>query len=470
MKQVLCCWMVLSGCALAAAAVTGVPAAVSPGDGERVTPIGDVCPTFSWGAVAGATGYELVVYEVVDDGAAAAPALRQEIPGSALSWTPALDRCLGRGGRFAWSVRAVDEAGVGGWSEERLFRVAGEAGLPEAAQALAVLGRFLGEGGTLAELNGSPAWAQAVAAAPNAGAVREEPGAGDRDGAPARGEEAGAERSAGEPLSPSRAIQEIEHLGLEATIEESHPSASVAVKGMFDATNSGDQVAGFLGVAMPDTEFEDFLTPYLSWLDEDEIGVLGFSLNDSTDNWGVVGVGGDRAWGGRFLNSDGAGDAVHQVMLAGPDVAIQAHGDVLIRDGSLACPFGTYAVGSWCILGQKQPLRIFATALRSCWELGMRLCPLDAIMACDHLEPSGAACTLATDDDEGGSLWLGDMPPAYEQVDETASIDEVSADPTDPWSQSKAWKYRPAGPPGADLLEEDWKATLLASFCCTTPR
>ena len=98
----------------------------------------------------------------------------------------------------------------------------------------------------------------------------------------------------------------------------------------------------------------------------------------------------------------------------------------------------------------------------------MRLCPLDAIMACDHLEPGGADCTSATDSSDPSLLfWLDDMPHPYEQVNELADVDEVYTNGTDAWTASTAWTYKPAGP---NILNERYKYDTLPAFCCTTPR
>ena len=92
-----------------------VPVAVSPGDASKLAVIGDPCPTFIWGAVEGAEVYELVVYRLGDEGQAARPVLQEKIPGSALGWTPSLDRCLERGWQYAWSARAVGSEEVSEW-------------------------------------------------------------------------------------------------------------------------------------------------------------------------------------------------------------------------------------------------------------------------------------------------------------------------------------------------------------------
>ena len=48
------------------------PTAVSPGSATGSL-IGETCPTFSWGAMAGAKGYELVVYRLGGQGKEAQP-------------------------------------------------------------------------------------------------------------------------------------------------------------------------------------------------------------------------------------------------------------------------------------------------------------------------------------------------------------------------------------------------------------
>jgi hypothetical protein len=85
---------------------------VSPGSptGEL---IGDVCPTFSWAEVEGAKSYELEVYRLAENSGDERPVLRQSFPGSVDGWTPALEQCLERGERYAWTVR-VDGDGPSG--------------------------------------------------------------------------------------------------------------------------------------------------------------------------------------------------------------------------------------------------------------------------------------------------------------------------------------------------------------------
>jgi len=118
------------------------PVTVSPGSATGLL-IGETCPTFSWGAMAGAKGYELVAYQLRGKGEEARPVLQQRVSGSALSWTPSLDRCLERGGRYAWSVRAVNAEGESGWSQPSLFEVASVPTEMEFEEALQVVRRYL---------------------------------------------------------------------------------------------------------------------------------------------------------------------------------------------------------------------------------------------------------------------------------------------------------------------------------------
>ncbi len=87
------------------------PVAVSPGDASKLAVVEARCPTFSWGSVERAKSYELVAYRIGEEGEKADVVLRQTFPGSVDSWTPSLDLCLERGGRYAWSVRATGGLG-----------------------------------------------------------------------------------------------------------------------------------------------------------------------------------------------------------------------------------------------------------------------------------------------------------------------------------------------------------------------
>ncbi|MFQ5526389.1 MAG: hypothetical protein ACE5GX_09030 [Thermoanaerobaculia bacterium] len=117
--------------------------AVSPGHVSRIVAVEGRCPTFSWGAVPGATGYELVVYRVSEEGEEAEAVLSQPITGSALGWTPALNHCLERGRRYAWSVRAVGREEASDWSPPSFFRVASGPSAAELEEALGVVREYL---------------------------------------------------------------------------------------------------------------------------------------------------------------------------------------------------------------------------------------------------------------------------------------------------------------------------------------
>ena len=138
--------------------LAGAPAFAAP---ERppapVSPAGTVdgrCPTFSWSAVAGASGYEVAVLRAGEggaEGAAGEPVLAARLPAEVTVWTPPGSACLASGERYAWSVRALlRDAGPGGppssdegWSAPAPFRVAPVASRAEVEMALAALRRSL---------------------------------------------------------------------------------------------------------------------------------------------------------------------------------------------------------------------------------------------------------------------------------------------------------------------------------------
>lgn len=99
------------------------PVTVSPGDASELVSVRDICPTFSWGGVDGASSYELIIYRLGIEGQVAKRVYTRRIPAAALAWTPSLDRCLEWGGRYAWSVRAHMVDGPTAWAEPSLFRV-----------------------------------------------------------------------------------------------------------------------------------------------------------------------------------------------------------------------------------------------------------------------------------------------------------------------------------------------------------
>jgi hypothetical protein len=104
---------------------------VSPGTAHDIVATLGPCPTFSWGAVSGATAYELAIFELRDDGrggdgARAASPQRIRIDAPATVWTPGAQDCLDPGRSYAWAVREAPGLGFpeAEWSEPNLFRVA----------------------------------------------------------------------------------------------------------------------------------------------------------------------------------------------------------------------------------------------------------------------------------------------------------------------------------------------------------
>ena len=119
------------------------PVAVSPGDASKLIRVEVRCPTFSWGGLPDAKSYELVVYRLRSEDDQEAPLIRKNISGSALSWTPSLDRCLERGGRYAWSVRAMGAKEESEWSHSNLFEVASGPSEVEFEAAVEVVQAYL---------------------------------------------------------------------------------------------------------------------------------------------------------------------------------------------------------------------------------------------------------------------------------------------------------------------------------------
>jgi len=138
--------------ALPAAAALGPVRAASPGEETRALPVAGACPTFSWGAVAGASGYLLVVAETDEEGAMREVALRHRLDGGELaSWTPGLGECLQPGKNYSWSVGALAPGAAAvadaAWSPPRRFAIAFAPAQEELSAALDVLSRARGARG-----------------------------------------------------------------------------------------------------------------------------------------------------------------------------------------------------------------------------------------------------------------------------------------------------------------------------------
>jgi|GEM_PF-5450865 len=104
------------------------PTPVAPGSTDGRSLLANACPSFHWTAVPGAERYELVVYAELDTNPIQGskepgPILSHAVPGGATSWAPALDQCFEGGKRYAWSIRAITEESLSGWSGAALFTV-----------------------------------------------------------------------------------------------------------------------------------------------------------------------------------------------------------------------------------------------------------------------------------------------------------------------------------------------------------
>jgi hypothetical protein len=171
----------------AAAASTGAPEGVSPGEVDRIVEVGGPCPSFFWSAVPEAAAYELVVFRLPETPAEREAAeldlspsdvvLSARVPGRAGAWQPSLDEALEPGAAFVWFVRAVlrEEDGevveASEWSAGRFFEVAAAPSADQMRQALGVLQRWeaaTGDGSRTLSADAVPVPAAVAAPAPAA--------------------------------------------------------------------------------------------------------------------------------------------------------------------------------------------------------------------------------------------------------------------------------------------------------------
>jgi len=140
--------------ALAIPANAQISEGVAPGAFDHVAEIEGRCPSFSWGEVASAEYYQLMVYLIppdVDprevDRETAQEVLRKRVPGSASSWTPNLAHCLTAGEHYVWFVRGVisEEYGqvveASNWSYGKFFSISSAPSAEEVTAALETLRR-----------------------------------------------------------------------------------------------------------------------------------------------------------------------------------------------------------------------------------------------------------------------------------------------------------------------------------------
>jgi hypothetical protein len=204
----------------AGSAAAEAPVAVSPGTPSSLSLIGGPCPTFSWSEVSGSEGYELIVYHWSGDGDELRPLLHERFAGTVYSWTPALDQCLERGGKYAWSVQAIGGTWRSEWSAPNLFGVA------------AVPGQM-----------------QIETAPPEAHGEAGE----DGPGATTTASETGSEKApaAVEPRTPSRTLESTAAPGRAETGSSALEAAlgtALSVQGNIDATSFTGDGAGLTGI------------------------------------------------------------------------------------------------------------------------------------------------------------------------------------------------------------------------------
>lgn len=120
------------------------PVIASPGHSTEMLRVADHCPTFSWGQVENAREYELVVYRLSREGETT-QVLRQKLSGSISAWTPSLEDCLDRGGKYAWSLRAKSAESASPWSLPSLFEVAAGPSVREFEEALSIVQQYVSE-------------------------------------------------------------------------------------------------------------------------------------------------------------------------------------------------------------------------------------------------------------------------------------------------------------------------------------
>ena len=149
------------------------PVAVSPGSAMGAL-VESRCPTFSWGEVEGAKSYELLVYRLREEGEKAEPVIRETFAGSVSGWTPSLDRCMVRGGRYAWSVRSLGEKSASEWSAPSLFEVSSGPSEAEFEAALQIVQQYVADVGVEVSQN-SGGFASDEAQTPNSGTLGPQP-------------------------------------------------------------------------------------------------------------------------------------------------------------------------------------------------------------------------------------------------------------------------------------------------------
>lgn len=142
---------------------------------------------------------------------------------------------------------------------------------------------------------------------------------------------------------------------------------------------------------------------------------------------------------------DAAGDAFHA-----RDVFV---GDDLDVAGAISssCPGGMTFVAGWCIdtaRSNNSAVQNFSAAMSFCHNAGKMLCPYDALLACDEINPSGADCTSQLDNGNA-ILWT--------------STRHLNREP----DFGESWRFNIACYDGDDTVDECFNTESHDYYCCT---
>jgi hypothetical protein len=146
-----------------------------------------------------------------------------------------------------------------------------------------------------------------------------------------------------------------------------------------------------------------------------------FASGNDVDNHFLVGPAGDvqfeNAAGKTVLTAgDGTGVSIKPLSAVASTQTVFAVRDVngsavlsVAANGALSskCPNGMTFVAGWCIDNvrpQNGALKTFNEAMTFCQTQGKMLCPYDALVACDEMNPTSSDCRFRTTQ-EGNALW-----------------------------------------------------------------
>jgi hypothetical protein len=77
------------------------------------------------------------------------------------------------------------------------------------------------------------------------------------------------------------------------------------------------------------------------------------------------------------------------------------------------CPPGSTPIGIWCVDDFRRSVQNFAGATETCDAEARTICPVEAMMACDLLNPTTSNCRIDTDT-PGTRLWTSTFDAAFD--------------------------------------------------------